>query len=133
MGSEHRLSVHIDSRNGVAHVSLDGEIDMSTAPVLESHLAPVEADGVGTIKLDLRHLAFTDSTGIHAFLAARNRVTVSGRQLILAGATPAVRRVFELTGAQDLLTDGDAADVLAASPEAMAPMEGQPTPAGSHA
>ena len=132
MGSEHRLSVRTDSRNGVAHVSLDGEIDMSTAPVLESHLAPLESDGVATIMLDLRNLAFTDSTGIHAFLAARNRVTVSGRRLILAGATPVVRRVFDLTGNQDLL-DSDGADVLGPFTGSDGPMEGQPTPAGSHA
>ena len=130
MGSAHHLSVRTDSRNGVAHVSLDGEIDMSTVPVLESHLAPIESDGVVTIMLDLRDLAFTDSTGIHAFLAARNRVAVSGRRLILLGATPVVRRVFDLTGTQDLLDDGDAADVLGRSTGSDGSMEGQAT---SHA
>ena len=132
MGSTHRLSVRTDSRNGVAHISLDGEIDMSTAPVLERHLAPFESDGVGTIMLDLRDLAFTDSTGIHAFLAARNRVTVSGRRLVLVGATPVVRRVFDLTGNQDLLDEGDGADVLGRFTGSDGPMEGQATPADNH-
>ena len=133
MGSEPRLSVRADSRNGVAHVSLDGEIDMSTAPVLESRLAPFESDGVDTIMLDLRDLAFTDSTGIHAFLAARNRVTVSGRRLILVGATPSVRRVFDLTRTQDLLDEGDAADLLGRfTGSDNRPMEGQATPADHH-
>ena len=134
MGSEHRLSVSADSRNGAAHISLDGEIDMSTTPVLERHLAPFESDGVDTIMLDLRDLAFTDSAGIHAFLAARNRVTGSGRRLILAGATPVVRRVFDLTGNQDLLDVGDAADVLERFTESDdEPNERQATPhADSH-
>ena len=132
MGSEHRLSVRTESRNGIAHLSLDGEIDMSTIPVLERDLAPFESDGVGTIMLDLRDLAFTDTAGIHAFLAARDRVTVSGRRLILVGATPVVQRVFDLTGTQDLLDDGDAAHVLGRFTGSDGPMEGQGPHAHSH-
>lgn len=132
MGSEHRLSVRTESRNGIAHLSLDGEIDMSTIPVLERHLAPFESDGVGTIMLDLRDLAFTDTTGVHAFLAAKDRVTVSGRRLILVGATPVVRRVFDLTGTQDLLDDGDAAHVLDRFTGSDGSMEGRGPHAHSH-
>ena len=133
METAHRLSVRTDSRNGVAHICLDGEIDMSTAPVLASHLAPIESDGVGTIMLDLRNLAFIDSTGIHAFVAAWNRVTLSGRRLVLVGATPAVRRVFDLTRTQDLLDGGDAADVRGRFTGSDGSMEGQATPAANHA
>jgi anti-sigma B factor antagonist len=132
MGSEHRLSVRTEARNGIAHICLDGEIDVSTVPVLESHLAPFESDGVGAIMLDLRDLVFTDSTGMHAFLAAKNRVTVTGRRLILVGATPVVRRVFDLTGNQGLLDDGDAAALLGRFCGSDNSMEGQATPADNH-
>ena len=123
------LSVRTDSRNGVAR-ALDGQLDISTRPVLERHLAPLESDGLATIVLDLRDLEFTDTMGIHAFLAARKRVTVSGRRLILIGATPVVRRVFELTKTEDLLDDDTGADVLGRFAGSDDPLGGQATPVG---
>ena len=125
MGSAPLFSARIESHNGVAHVALSGELDMATAPVLQGHLATVESNGVGTIMLDLRDLAFTDSTGIHAFLAARDRVTLGGRRLVLVGATPIVRRLFELTETQHLLDDGDTAGVLGRFTESDDHMDGQ--------
>ena len=127
-----RLSVRTDARNGVAHVSLDGELDMSTTPVLESYLAPFEADGLGTIMLDLRDLVFTDSTGIHAFEAAGKRVACSGKRLTLVGAKPVVRRVFDLTGTLDLLDDDDGADVAGRFARSDGHTEGQAPPTDDH-
>ena len=107
-----QLTARIDSQNGVGSIALSGELDIVTVSVLEGHLAPFENDGVAAIMVDLQDLVFTDTTGIRAFLQARDRVTTSGRRLILVGAGPSVRRLFQLTGTEDLLDDGDAAGVL---------------------
>ncbi len=112
MGSAPHLTAHTYSRNGVANIALAGELDLATVPLLESHLAPFENDGVAAIMVDLRDLAFTDTTGIRALVGAKDRVTTSERRLILVGARPLVRRVFQLTGTEDLLDDRDAAGVL---------------------
>jgi anti-sigma B factor antagonist len=107
-----QLTARSASQNGVANIELTGELDLATVPVLEGHLAPFENDGVAAIVLDLRSLIFTDTTGIHAFLRARDRIATSGRQLVVVGATPPVRRVFELTGTDALLDDRNTAGVL---------------------
>jgi anti-sigma B factor antagonist len=106
------LMTRIDSRNGVASITLSGELDMATIPVLESHLSLFESTGISAIILDLRELTFLDYSGLHLFLAAHARAKVSGRKLILIGATHATRRLFELTYTEFLLDDGDAAGVL---------------------
>jgi anti-anti-sigma factor len=106
------FSARVESGEGVAVIALVGNLDLETVPVLEEHLALVEADGVEAIKIDLRELTFIDTTAIHAFLAARDRAKANGRRLILVGAGPPARRLLELTDTEFLLVAPDAGESL---------------------
>jgi anti-anti-sigma regulatory factor len=44
-----------------------------------------------------------DSTGLMAFLRARNRAELNGHELILSDVSPIARRVFEITKTEFLL------------------------------
>lgn len=99
------FSAESDSRNGVASIALCGELDMATLPDLEGHLAPFESNGVSAIMLDLGELTFIDSTGLHALVREKERARAHGQQLILVGARPSARRLFELTCTEYLLDD----------------------------
>jgi anti-sigma B factor antagonist len=101
----------VEWRDGVALVALSGELDLATAPLLESCLAPVEADGPASIVVDLRDLMFIDSSALHVLLRARGRAETNGHQLLVVGASPAARRLFELTDTQFLI-DQEAVGVL---------------------
>ena len=107
-----QLSVEVDCRNGVASIALRGELDLGTVQILEIALAPIETDGFSAIVLDLRELGFIDSSGLHAVFRAAQRAEASGKRLILMGARPSARRVFELTGTEHLLNDQAAMGVL---------------------
>ena len=102
------FTARIESGKNVATIALSGELDLETVPVLEEHLVRIEADGVAVIVVDLVELTFMESLGVHAFIAARERAFANGRQLLLLGAKPSVRRVFELTGTAFLLERADA-------------------------
>lgn len=112
MGSGPQLSLETKSRNGVACVSVRGELDMATAARLDDYLAPVEGDGVSAIVLDLRELTFIDSFGLRALLRARDRAAPDLHRLILVGANASARRLFEISRSESLLDDQDTADVL---------------------
>jgi anti-sigma B factor antagonist len=112
MGSEPQFTAQITSRNGVASIALRGELDMATVPDLEGHLAPFESDGVSSIMLDLRELTFMDSVALHSIIRARERAKTNGQRLILVGARPSARRLFELTCTEYLLDDRDTVGVL---------------------
>ena len=43
MGFAPQFSSRIESRNGVASIALSGELDVTTAPILEEHLASSRA------------------------------------------------------------------------------------------
>ena len=84
-------------------IALSGELDLATLPILQETLIRTEADGVTAIVIDLVELTFIESSALHALVAARERAEATGCQLLLFGAKPEVRRVFELTGQGSLL------------------------------
>ena len=102
------FTARVESGKTVTTIALSGELDLGTVPIFEESLVRVEADGVATIVVDLDELTFIESLGIHALIAARERAFANGRQLLLLGAKPKVRRVFELTGTVFLLEGADA-------------------------
>jgi anti-anti-sigma factor len=99
--------------NGVATVAVSGELDLATVPILNDQLARSEQDAIRAIMLDLREVTFVDSSGLRAFLQARARAAANGHQLLIRGATPNTRQVFELTGTEFLLDDPDAQSATA--------------------
>jgi anti-sigma B factor antagonist len=105
MGLQPPFGARSQEKDGVATIALSGELDMATAPILSDSLALFEGNGVSTIVLDLHDLTFIDSTGLHAFLEARNRAMSNGHRLLLSGAGPAARRLIEITGTQFLLDE----------------------------
>ena len=90
-------------------IALSGDLDMATVPLLQETLVRTEADGVAALMIDLVEVTFVDSSALHAFAAARERAVASGCQLLLFGAKPQIRRVFELTGSVSLLEGEDIA------------------------
>lgn len=113
MGAKPLLTGRSESRNGVTSIVLSGELDASTVSILRDHLALAEGDGGRSLVLDLRELTFVDSTGLHAFLTAREGARLNGHRFILIGVGPPVRRLLELTRTEFLLDEHEAVSVLA--------------------
>jgi anti-anti-sigma factor len=103
MGFQPPFGARSQEKNGVVTIALSGELDMATVPILTDNLAPFEGNGVSTIVLDLQDLTFIDSSGLLAFVDARRRAVINGHRLVMSGASPAARRLFELTATQFLL------------------------------
>ena len=106
------FTVQVNSRNGVARVALHGELDMSTVPFLEEQIGLLNNDGVSGIMLDLRDLTFVGTSGMHAFVDARDEARSRGKRLILVGASGPVRRVFELLQLGSLLDDVESSRLM---------------------
>jgi anti-sigma B factor antagonist len=106
------FTARIEPGRSATTIALGGELDMATAPLLEERLVRAESDGPKAILIDLRELTFMDSTGLHAFVSARNRAETNGRQLHLIGAIAPVRCMFELIDQGFLLNDENVASVL---------------------
>lgn len=89
-------------------VSLAGEIDLYTAPHLQSELAAAmgPADPV-QIVVDMSAVEFCDSTGMNVLLAAYRKACERGGDLTLAQPRASVRKVLEVTGLASVFTVHD--------------------------
>jgi len=74
-----------------------GELDLATVPQLEAEIARLRASGCATILLDLRRLAFMDSTGLRLLLRLHDQARSDGFRLAIADREGPVRRVLEIT------------------------------------
>jgi anti-anti-sigma factor len=76
-------------------IAIQGELDLATAPQLEAEFARVGAlDGVELVVVDLRELAFLDSTGLEAIVKFDARSRDAGVELVVVRGPRAVERLF---------------------------------------
>jgi len=108
------LTVRIRRSERYAIVSLNGDLDLRSAGILDDKLAALEKDGPDVIVLDLRGLRFLDSTGIALTVRADARARESGRRLVVVPGPPAVRKPFELAKLESILEFCDDCDELEA-------------------
>jgi anti-anti-sigma factor len=91
------FDVTIEERGDTIHVTLLGELDISTAPRLEEDLRRAEAGNPALLILDLSRLEFMDSTGLRLLIGADSRAREAGRRLVLIRGNEMVQRVLRVT------------------------------------
>src|SRR5215204_7203927 len=84
--------------DGVARVSPDGELDMSTTPKLEEQLRAARESGARSVAVDLRGLTFMDSTGLTLLTRWNLEARRDGFDFALVAGDGRVQRLFDLTG-----------------------------------
>lgn len=98
-------AARVEREPGLIVIRLNGELDVSQLHRLEA-LRP-QTEGSTPVLIDLRGLTFIDLAAIRELLRAKEEGDRHGRTLVLSGARGAVRRLFDLTGAQHLLCAPD--------------------------
>ena len=90
---------------GISLVELAGELDV--AATSEVRACVDDAAGRRGLVLDFSGTTFVDSSMLKELLRAAGELSRYETQLVLAGITPAVRRVLELTRTTELFTIAD--------------------------
>lgn len=100
-----RLHLEVWKTGRTAFFELGGELDPGTRAHLDAETA--RSSDCDVTVLDLRHLAFVDSQGVVALLAARARLEAAGAHVsVLPSLSHEVCRVLALTGAEAHLFPG---------------------------
>jgi anti-anti-sigma factor len=79
-------------------LTVRGEVDTETAPVLQALLEEAVALGTGTVTVDLAGVTFMDARGLSALVHARVELSAANRHLAVQAAPAALVRLFEVTG-----------------------------------
>ncbi len=74
---------------------LAGELDLPSVPTFDAAVAGAARPG-RTLVLDLDRLAFVDSSGMRAIIAAKTLCEARSCELVLSRPTAKTRRLFEL-------------------------------------
>ena len=102
----------VDDRDGIAVVSLCGEMDFSDASVLRACLTDIRWQAQELCVADLSALAFLGCACLGVLVGHGKRVRDRGGSFALAGPQPAVLRILSATG---LLTWFDVYDTVEAA------------------
>lgn len=109
--------------SGISAITVQGELDMSTAPQLERQLEEALADSEASVMLDLSQCEFIDSTGIALIVRSWQRLDRKaggdGRgRLVLCSHNHQVSRLLKITGVDSSISMHESRD------EALAELRG---------
>jgi anti-anti-sigma factor len=107
------FSVTSEVTNGIARVTLTGELDASSAPEFKAEIETVAAMKPRRLVLMMRALEFMASAGLRVLIFAKQKMG-GGTDIYVVGARPSIVDTLEMTGFQHsvvILPEYDAAQI----------------------
>ena len=98
------LAVATDPGRHQATITIQGELDTTTAPRLISAAQEVLDGAPSGIELDCAGVWFLDSAGVRALIVVRNQALGLGTGFAIVRSSENVRRILDMTGLTGILT-----------------------------
>ena len=92
------LGVDVSSEGDVTVLTVRGELDAYSAPMLDEAFDRVLADGARRLVVDLASVGFIDSSGLRSMIRARKQVGDEPEALRIRNPQPATVRLLDITG-----------------------------------
>ena len=92
------MKIEFTKNDGVMNVTLEGRLDTTTAPELDSLLSE-KLMGVNTLTIDCTNLVYVSSAGLRVLLATHKKMKGAMK---LTNVQELVMEVFEITGFADI-------------------------------
>ena len=96
-----------DARADLAIVTVDGEIDIQSAPELTARLQELDAQGAQHVIVELSGVTFLDSSGLGALVAAQRSLDARGATFSIVGARPHIQKILMITRVIELIDSYD--------------------------
>ena len=94
------MKINFTKNDGALSISLEGRLDTTTAPDLESFIG-ANYDGAGSIAIDCEKLTYVSSAGLRVLLSTQKKTKGNMK---LTNVCELVMDVFEMTGFADILS-----------------------------
>lgn len=92
------VTISTASEGDTEQLVISGEVDVVSAGVVEEALMAAIGKAGSSVVADLAGVSFMDSSGLRAFIVAREQAESSGVSLRLESPQPIVERVLRVTG-----------------------------------
>ncbi|MCR5707294.1 MAG: STAS domain-containing protein [Ruminococcus sp.] len=96
------MNIEKISESGKLTLKLEGRIDTKSAPALDE-LVKTSLDGVTSLIIDLKEVAYISSAGLRVLLIAQKQMNKQGGMKII-NVSEDIMEIFEVTGFSDILT-----------------------------
>jgi len=103
LNASSQLRIASDSDGGTSYVRLEGEFDLACKEMFKQRLLEVTAEQPAGVIVDLSGLEFMDSSGLRMVVEAEALCRESGIDYGVIAGSGQARRVFDLTGMDDVL------------------------------
>ncbi|MFP5320085.1 MAG: STAS domain-containing protein [Acidimicrobiia bacterium] len=97
-GIPRAFRLNVDNAGTTAVVRVTGELDLQTAPELESRLLQLATDGANQVIVDMADTDFIDSTGLHALIVGVKELRGRGGDLVVRAPSPNTARLLQMSG-----------------------------------
>ncbi len=88
----------------LAHVVVQGELDVAAAPTLRERLHATVDRSTGAVIVDLLGVTFIDSTALGVLIGTKERADERGIDLRLVVHEARIIKIFEITGLTELFS-----------------------------
>jgi anti-anti-sigma factor len=95
------ITTSVAHRDGIAVVTVGGEIDLATAAILETAIANVLGGAPSALVIELSAVTFMASAGLQLLVATHEKVSRSAGFAVVANG-PATSRPIQLTGLDEI-------------------------------
>ncbi len=97
------LRAETRSRQGVAVIALQGDIDGGEEAILQAAFTAATQQGDGPVLLNFGGVGYINSTGIALIVGLLARAHKERRQLLACGLSEHYREIFEITRLSDFM------------------------------
>ena len=95
--------------NGISHIKLDGDLDISGVGAVETRFYALCAGNPPRVSVDLSSVGFVGSLGIRMLLQAIKTISARGGRLVLLNPTKIVDSALDISGLGKYVAHGDQA------------------------
>ena len=97
------LTIEKKTEDDKVTITLDGRLDVSTAPQLAETLQK-SLDRTTELVFDLEKLEYISSAGLRILMTAQKAMMACGGKMTVAHPNPTVQSVFDITGMSSIFT-----------------------------
>jgi stage II sporulation protein AA (anti-sigma F factor antagonist) len=99
------LQIELETNRKTLIVRLKGELDHHTAEAVKVRMEQaITQDQLTHIILSLKGLNFMDSSGLGVILGRYKQINAKGGKMVVCDVSPAVHRLFEMSGLFKILS-----------------------------
>lgn len=92
------LDIRSEQQGSVCTITLDGEVDVYTAPQLKEELVSLIQGGCSYLIIDMERVAFIDSSGLGVLVSALRRAREKDGAVRIVCKQESVLKIFRITG-----------------------------------